>query len=515
MNASDALIKTFISNGAEVVFANPGTSEMHLVAAIDSHPEIKPILGLFEGVVSGAADGYARMSGKSAINLLHLGPGLGNAFANIHNAKKAYSPMINIVGDHATYHLKYNAPLTSDLDTLAKSSSDWVGRSKTVEDICDLGNEAWHTANQEPGQITTLIVPADCAWSDFKGNIPSPLKKIEPAKIDDSLVPKSIDILKKENSILFIGAKFLTEECIKLAGNISSATGCRIVTDTFVSRIRRGAGLPMVEQVPYFSEIAEEFLKNTSGAIFIGSNPPVSFFAYPNKKSYLLPDETTILNLCSPEQDGFLALQALSDECGNSTINKNLIQNGIIEIPKTGKLDPISIGPLISGLMPENAIVSDEAATSSLFVTPHTLMAKPHDWLALTGGSIGQGLPLAVGAAIAKPDRPVITLHGDGGAMYTIQALWTQARENLNITNIIFANNSYEILKIELDRVGAVKTGERAESMLSLEDPTIDWIQLSKSMGVPSFAPSSVEEFTKVFLHSVKESGPSLIVINL
>ena len=161
MNASDALIETLISNGAEVVFANPGTSEMHLVAAIDSHPEIKPVLGLFEGVVSGAADGYARMSGKSAVNLLHLGPGLGNAFANIHNAKKAYSPMINIVGDHATYHLKYNAPLTSDLDTLAKSSSDWVGRSKTVEDICDLGNEAWHMAHKEPGQISTLIVPAD------------------------------------------------------------------------------------------------------------------------------------------------------------------------------------------------------------------------------------------------------------------------------------------------------------------------------------------------------------------
>jgi len=515
MNSSDALVKTLISNGAEVVFANPGTSEMHLVAAIDSHPEIKPVLGLFEGVVSGAADGYARMSGKSAVNLLHLGPGLGNSFANIHNAKKAYSPMINIVGDHATYHLKYNAPLTSDLDNLAKSSSDWVGRSQSADDICDLGNRAWQKANTDPGQISTLIVPADCAWDDFKGRIPSPLKKIDPIKIDDSLIPQSIEILKKQNSILFIGGKFLNEECINLAGIIASATGCRIVTDTFVSRIRRGSGLPIVEQVPYFSEIAEEFLKNTSGAVFIGSNPPVSFFAYPNKNSYLLPDETSILNICAPEQNGLSALQALSDECGHTSINKNLIQNGIIEVPTSGKLDTSSIGPLISGLMPENAIVSDEAATSSLFVTPHTLMAKPHDWLSLTGGSIGQGLPLAIGAAIAKPNSPVITLHGDGGAMYTIQALWTQARENLNITNIIFANNSYEILKIELDRVGAVKTGPRAESMLSLENPIIDWLQLSKSMGVPSFAPNTVEEFSKIFTSSVKEPGPSLIVLNL
>lgn len=515
MNASEALIKTLISNGAEVVFANPGTSEMHLVAAIDNHPEIKPVLGLFEGVVSGAADGYARMSGKSAVNLLHLGPGLGNSFANIHNASKALSPMVNIVGDHATYHLKYNAPLTSDLDNLAKSVSDWVGRSNSVEDLCDLGNQAWQEANKFPGQISTLIVPADCAWEEYNGKIPTPLPKIGPTKIDDSLVHKSIETLNKDNSILFIGGKFLDEECINLAGLISTATGCRIVTDTFVSRIRRGAGLPIVEQVPYFSEMAEVFLKNTSGVVFIGSSAPVSFFAYPGKKSFLLPNETKIINLSSPSEDGLSALQALADECGNSTIEKQILQTKNVEMPIYGKLDSTNIGPLLGALIPENSIISDEAATSSLFVTPYTLGAKPHDWLSLTGGSIGQGLPLAVGASIAKPNRPVITLHGDGGAMYTIQALWTQARENLNITNIIFANNSYEILKIELDRVGAVETGKRAESMLSLENPIINWIQLSKSMGVPSFAPNTAEEFIKVFSHSVKEPGPSLIVLNL
>ena len=130
MNASDALIETLISNGAEVVFANPGTSEMHLVAAIDSHPEIKPVLGLFEGVVSGAADGYARMSGKSAVNLLHLGPGLGNAFANIHNAKKANSGMVNIIGQHTLQHLELESPLTSDIEAIAKPMSHWVKTSK-------------------------------------------------------------------------------------------------------------------------------------------------------------------------------------------------------------------------------------------------------------------------------------------------------------------------------------------------------------------------------------------------
>ena len=220
MNASDALIKTLVANGLEVVFANPGTSEMHLVAAIDNNPEIRPVLGLFEGVVSGAADGYARMSGKAAVNLLHLGPGLGNSFANIHNAKKALSPMVNVVGDHATYHLKYNAPLTSDLDNLAKSASNWVGRSSNVEDLCGLGNQAWQQANAFPGQISTLIVPADCAWGEFNGEIPPPLEQINSKKIDESLVPKSIEALKKDKSILFIGGKFLNEECIKLAAEI-------------------------------------------------------------------------------------------------------------------------------------------------------------------------------------------------------------------------------------------------------------------------------------------------------
>lgn len=514
MNASDALIKTLINNGLEVVFANPGTSEMHLVAAIDHHPEIRPILGLFEGVVTGAADGYARMSGKAAANLLHLGPGLGNGFANIHNARKAFSPMLNIIGDHATYHLKHNAPLTSDLDGLAKASSDWVGRATSPDDLAELGNIAWQQANARSGQIASLIVPADCAWEDTSTPIPNPLPSIDLDEIEVELVEQSRKLLMNENSILYLGGKFLDEDSIQFAANIASRTGCRLVTDTFVSRIRRGAGLPIIEIVPYFSELAEDFLKNTSGIVFVGSKPPVSFFAYPEKKSYLTPEDTEIIILSSPKQDGKKALSLLSECAGNGEINQSLIQELHGDIPTSGQLDHTTLGPLLAGLLPEDSIVSDEAATSGLLVTPFALKAKPHDWLTLTGGSIGQGLPLAVGAAIAQPQRPVITLHGDGGAMYTVQALWTQARENLNITNIIFSNKSYEILKIELDRVGAVKTGSRAESMLSLDKPEINWVELGTSMGVPSYEPKTVEEFTKAFNQSVAESGPSLIVIH-
>ena len=313
MNSADALLKTLIANGLEVVFANPGTSEMHLVAAIDHHPEIRPILGLFEGVVTGAADGYARVTGKAAANLLHLGPGLGNGFANIHNARKAKTPMLNIVGDHATYHLKYDAPLTSDLDGLAKASSNWVGRSLSPDDLSSLGSQAWLEAHKFPGQIATMLVPADCAWGETD-NLGPVVEIPEPAKIDD----KEIDIAFKalsqsNNAMLFVGGDFLDEESVGLAGKIATAANCRVATDTFVKKHRRGRGITKIEPIPYFAEMAEEYLKGIDTIVFIGTKPPVSFFAYPGKKSYLSPEKANLIELCSPFQDGKYALNALCE----------------------------------------------------------------------------------------------------------------------------------------------------------------------------------------------------------
>ena len=513
MNSADALLKTLIANGLEVVFANPGTSEMHLVAAIDHHPEVRPILGLFEGVVTGAADGYARMSGKAAANLLHLGPGLGNGFANIHNAKKARTPMLNIVGDHATYHLQYNAPLTSDLDGLAKASSDWVGRSLSPDDLSSLGSQAWSEAHKFPGQIATMLVPADCAWGETD-NIGPVVKRPDPLKVDDKKIDEAFKALSSStNAMLFIGGDFLDEESVTLAGKIATSANCRLATDTFVKRHRRGRGITKVEPIPYFAEMAEEHLKGIDVIVFIGTRPPVSFFAYPGKKSYLSPEEAQLIELSSPLQDGKYALNALSDLFGGTRIDKQLIPNETIDMPTSGTLGPNNIGPIFAGLLPEETIVCDEAATSGFFVTPHAWNAKPIDWLALTGGSIGQGLPLATGAAIAAPDRPVVCLHGDGGAMYTVQALWTQARESLNVTNIIFSNRSYAILKVELDRVGALGTGDRAASMFSLDDPAISWPSLAQSLGVDGYTATTVEEFKKALSNSLISEGPSLIEV--
>ena len=513
MNSADALLKTLIKNGLEVVFANPGTSEMHLVAAIDHHPEVRPVLGLFEGVVTGAADGYARMSGKAAANLLHLGPGLGNGFANIHNAKKARTPMLNIVGDHATYHLKYNAPLTSDLDGLANASSDWVGRSSSPDDLSFVGAEAWQAAHKFPGQIATMLVPADCAWGETD-NVGKKLDIQGPDSIDDALIDEAFKALSADkNTMLFLGGEFLDEESVTLAGKIATASGCRLATDTFVKRHRRGAGLTKVEPIPYFSELAEEFLTGVESMVFIGTRPPVSFFAYPGKKSFLSPEECKLIELASPFQDGKYALRALNDLLKGHSIGQHLIPENDVQAPTSGELNPTTLGPLFASLLPEDVVVCDEAATSGFFVTPHAWSAKPLDWLALTGGSIGQGLPLATGAAIGAPDRPVVCLHGDGGAMYTIQSLWTQAREGLNVTNLIFSNKAYAILQVELERVGALETGDRATSMLSLDNPEINWVSLANSLGVPAKRTLTVEEFHKAFSDGMNSEGPSLIEI--
>tara|TARA_Y100000766_G_C18878683_1_gene592211 strand:+ start:126 stop:1673 length:1548 start_codon:yes stop_codon:yes gene_type:complete len=513
MNSADALLKTLIANGLEVVFANPGTSEMHLVAAIDHHPEIRPVLGLFEGVVTGAADGYARVTGKAAANLLHLGPGLGNGFANIHNARKAKTPMLNIVGDHATYHLQYDAPLTSDLDGLAKASSNWVGRSLSPDDLSSLGSQAWLEAHKFPGQIASMLVPADCAWGETDSlgpivEIPSPLK-VEDKEIEEAYKALS----SSQSAMLYLGGNFLDEESVTLAGKIATAAGCRLATDTFVKKHRRGRGITKIEPIPYFAEMAEEYLKGVDTIVFIGTKPPVSFFAYPGKKSYLSPEKANLIELCSPFQDGKYALEALNDLFKGSKIDSQYLPNEDINIPTAGELGPENIGLIFAGLLPEETIVCDEAATSGFFVTPHAWNAKPLDWLALTGGSIGQGLPLATGAAIGAPDRPVVCLHGDGGAMYTVQSLWTQARESLNVTNIIFSNRSYAILKVELDRVGALETGERAASMFSLDDPAINWPSLAESLGVTGYNVTTVEDFTKALSDSLASEGPSLIEV--
>lgn len=513
MNGAQALIATLAESGVEVCFANPGTSEMHVVAALDGEPRIRPVLALFEGVVTGAADGYGRMADKPAATLLHLGPGLGNGWANLHNARRAGSPIVNLVGDHATYHAQYDAPLASDVNGLARTVSAWVQASVSSHTVAADAARAVQAALYPPGQIATLVLPADTAWNAALASAPA-LPRIEPAVAADTAIGASVEALRtgKRTAILMRGTA-CRQEGLDAAGRIAAATGARLMVDTFVPRLQRGAGRVTVERIPYFAEQIVEFLADLEQLILVGAKPPVAFFAYPGKPSWCAPQGCNILYLTQPHEDGTKALTAVADALSAPAAPQrmSLQRPGV----PTGALNQHSVGQVIAQFLPENAIVSDEGATNGLGSFLATLSAPPHDWLALTGGSIGQGIPLATGAAVACPDRKVVCLSGDGGAMYTVQALWTQAREQLDVTTIIFANRSYAILNIELARVGAGNPGPRALSMLDLHNPDIKFVELAQAMGVEASRADTLDAFTEQFASAMRGRGPRLIEVQI
>jgi acetolactate synthase-1/2/3 large subunit len=512
MNGAESLVRTLAGAGVRVCFANPGTSEMHFVAALDRAPEMRAVLGLFEGAVTGMADGYGRIAGTPAATLLHLGPGLANGLANLHNARRAATPIVNIVGDHATYHAQYDAPLASDIAGFARPVSGWVHSATSALTVAADGARAVAAARQPPGQIATLILPADTAWNEAEGPAPA-LPVPEPAQVSAEAVSRAAQAARagKACAILIRGAA-LGEAGLAAAGRFAEATGARLMVDTFAPRLARGAGRVAVERLPYFAEQIVEFLAEVETLVLVGSRPPVSFFAYPGKPSWGLPDGARITYLAHPHEDGVGALEALAEAVGAASSPTRLTPFVRPDAP-TDKLNQYTVGQVIARHLPEGAIVSDEGATGSGGMLLATATAAPHDHLALTGGSIGQGVPVATGAAVAAPDRKVICLQGDGGAMYTLQALWTQAREKLDVTTVILANRSYAILNVELARVGALNAGPKALSMLDLRDPGLDFVALARGMGVEATRVETVQAFDDQFALAMREKGPRLIEV--
>jgi len=510
MNGAEKLLETLVANGVDVCFSNPGTSEMQLVSAIGNNEGMRSILCLFEGVVSGAADGYGRMADKPAITLLHVGSGFSNSMANLHNAKRAHTPLVNIVGDHATYHLQYDAPLTSDVPAHADICSGWVKVSLSADDLAASGAEAVQAAMEGAGQVATLIAPANHAWEEALADVPARAPK--PAETaDDSVVSTVVDALSNgKRSALLLGGKALRENSLELAGRISKACGVRVLCETFTARLQRGAGRFKVERLQYFSEHVTEQLEGLEQIILVGTQAPVSFFAYPGKKSWLVPDGCEVIELASVDQDIPAALSSVANRLGADTDAEPAPLAPPAPAP-TGQLTPIAIGQTLTQLLPEDAIVSDEAATCGLGIFPATENARPHDWLMLTGGAIGQGLPLSLGAAVACPQRKVVALQADGSAMYTIQALWSIARENTDVTVVILNNRSYAILNIELARVGAGQPTPKTLSMLDLSRPDIDFVSIAEGLGIPATRATSAEAFHQQFADAMEGEGPCLI----
>ncbi|QGY33096.1 acetolactate synthase large subunit [Pantoea cypripedii] len=516
MNGAESLVATLVDHEVDICFANPGTSEMHFLAALGENPRMRSVLCLFEGVATGAADGWYRMKDKPASTLLHLGPGLANGLANIHNARRASSGMVNIIGEHSASHLKYDPPLTSDIEGLARPLSHWVRRAESADTIGWDAAQAVARAGEHPGKIATLILPGDASWQQVRAPQVMPHSPRLSRKTPRSeRIEHVARVLRSgEPTLIILANKATRGAALEKAGRVAAATGAQLGSQFFTARIERGAGVVPIARIPYAVPQAIAFLKEFRHIITVETREPVAFFAYPDKPSLLKAEGTLVHELVEDDEDSELAFDMLLQALGASSTAAKTQRRIEAPIPQ-GALNPTSIAHALAAAMPEHCILVDESLTTGRESIGLTIGARPHDLINNMGGSIGYATPVATGAALACPDRRVFCMVGDGSAMYTIQSLWTQARENLNVTTIIFANNSYAILKAEYANMGAGTPGERALSMIDIGEPRIDWLAMAKSMGVPGVAVDSAQGFYQAMINSAREPGPCLIEVRL
>jgi len=539
-----ATMRTLLARGVDVCFANPGTSEMHFVAALDEVPGMRGILALFEGVATGAADGFGRIAGRPAVALLHLGPGLANGLANLHNARRARTPTVVVVGDHAVGHRRLDAPLTSDIEALARPMSGWVATVDDRAELCSTVDAAVTAALGPPGTVATVVLPADVSWSAAQdgadgradGRAPHPGGETttggprpdlvaagrtgtrllgEATPPPGPLEPAVAALRSGQPAALLIGGRLTTGRGLRRAAQLADACGARLLCETFPARLERGAGVPPVERIGYLAELAQLQLSGLRHLVVLDTAVPVSFFAYPSLPGVLVPDDCRVHVVGGPADDVVALVDALADAAGVPA--RHRVPGAPAGRPDrpSGPLTPETVAAAIGAVLPEGAIVSDEANTCGLHVPGATAGAPPHDWLTLTGGAIGQGLPVATGAAVAAPDRPVLCLEADGSAMYTLQALWTQAREGLDVTTVVFDNHAYGILAFELARVGAGEAGQAARSLLDLHRPDLDFVALASAMGVPATSVADADELVSALQRALTEPGPSLVHVPL
>jgi acetolactate synthase-1/2/3 large subunit len=510
MNGAECLLRTLLAHGVDTCFMNPGTSEMQFVAALDRVPGMRGVLCLFEGVCSGAADGYARMLRQPAATLLHLGPGLANGLSNFHNARKARSPVVSIVGQHTTGHLRCDAPLAADIEAFARPVSEYVRTLERAEDMGEAAAATIHAACAPPGQVGTLIVPADFSWSD--GGEPGRPLGSAAAGPGAECVREAARILRSgEPAGLLLGGGALLEPGRVAAGRLAGGTGVRVFANRYAARMACGGGRFTPQRLAYFPEVAEPMLAGLKHLILVESQPPVSFFGYPGRRSYLAPEDCAFHVLAPIEGNGTEALEALVEECGVGRIEPPVSQISRPALPEGASLTPDTIGRALANLLPEGSILSDEMVSSGEAILRHLSSAASYDLLPVTGGAIGQGLPVALGAALACPDRKVIALEADGSSMYTLQSLWTMARERLDVVTVILANRRYRILDIEMQRTGAGEMGPMANDMVDISRPDLDWVRLSEGMGVPATRATAADEFVTQFRAAVSQAGPTLI----
>ncbi len=509
MNGAHALLATLSANGVTTCFANPGTSEMHVVGALDDVTDVRSVLCLFEGVATGAADGYARVTGAPAATLLHLGPGLANGWANLHNARRAQVPLLNIVGDHATYHAVVDAPLQSNIEMLAGALEGWYGRPTSPNDVAASVAAAITAAFGPPARVATLALPADASWGEIDtARMAWPLARRPSAlAFDDDALGRTLSVLRSKRCTFLLGGTALMKDQLSLAQRVASVTSSRLMMENFATIMDRGAGVASPERVIYVSEFAVDQLKDTEALILVGSKAPVGFFAYPHVPSRLAPESCEVVALASPGSDTLGALQTLVDAL---KAPPESIETGEPPGAPTGELTPRSLCAAVGATLREGVIVADESNTSGVHLFGETRFSPEHRWMTLTGGAIGYGLPVAVGAAIGSKRR-VLALESDGSMMYTLQALWTMARESLDVTVVALSNRSYAVLTWERQRVGPVAEGAPSERLLALDNPTLSLAALASAQGVPSVRVTTADELVQALERSYDTPGPSFI----
>jgi acetolactate synthase I/II/III large subunit len=510
MNGAESLLRTAAAAGVEACFANPGTTELPLVAALDQVGDLRAVLGLFEGVCTGAADGYARMTGRPALTLLHLGPGLANGLANLHNARRAGSPVVNLVGEHATWHRPHDPALTSDIPSLAAAVSGWVRTATSSGALAADGADA--VAAAAAGRVATLIMPADCQWGPGGGPA-TPHPAVAPEPVPDEAVRRAAKALTAAGprALLLLGGTALSEAGLRAAARIAAATGAGLLAETLLARAEWGGGLPAPARLPYFPEQAMAVLDGVVELVLAGARAPVTFFGYPGVPSSTVPQGAAVSVLAAAPQDAAQdaagALERLADLLGAPAVSAPVLPD---PVPPSGGLAPDTLAAAVAACQPEGAIVVDEALTSGLSYFSQAAGAPHHTYLGHVGGAIGQGLPVAVGAAVACPDRPVIALQADGSGMYTPQALWTMARERLDVTTVVCANHGYRILQLELAQAGE-RPGPAAASLLDLGNPEVDWVGLAEGLGVPARRVTTADELLSALRWALAEAGPHLL----
>lgn len=514
VNGATTLLRALRAGGADICFANPGTTELTLVAALAEVPEIRPVLCLFEGVCTGAADGYARISGKIPLTLLHLGPGFANGIANLHNARRAHSKIITIIGDHATWHLPHDAPLTSDIESLARPVSVDVVRIASTNSIAEGVARALTGTGWGAGGPATIVVPTDVMDANAPSLSAPPIATGSDLVSDTAIEAAAAACQGGKELILLIGGDALRVEGQRAAEAVAANTGARLVMEPYPAVVTLGGDLPRIERQAYFpDDVIRQFGDAT--VILAGARPPISYFGYEDYPSVLVPDERLVV-LSQPGEDSVSALQALAERLGATRSEPTSV--AVSQPPAPDPAAPLTPNSIVEELLvqlPEDSVISLEGSTLGGPWLREAYRAPTHRVMTNTGGAIGQGLPCAVGAALGAPDSRVIALQSDGSAQYTLQALWTMAREKLPITIILAANHRYGILQTELKRADTPLDQPTVASLTNLGDPRTDWTKLAAGYGVPAIRATTVAEFSEALKRGLATDGPLLIQTEL